>query len=87
MEIKLKDLKGLIWHASMLKYRLFQLVDGGVNVDSLPLLWESKNLGDWADIGGKKYDDYFVQELQTNIPNTLDILISKMTGVLGDKKK
>lgn len=87
MDIKLKDLKGLIWHASMLNYRLFNLVDGRVDVESLPLLWESKNLGDWADIGEKKYDNYFVQEIQTNKANTLDILISKNPGVQGDKGK
>ena len=85
MNIKLKDLKALIYHAGMLHYRLFNLVDGCVNVDSLPLLWESEKTGDWLDIGGNKYDNYFVQEIQTNKANTLDILISSIPGVQGDK--
>ena len=84
MDFKLKDLKEKIWHAHMLNYRVFNLIDGCVNVDSLPLLWEVKYNGDWANIGGNKYDDYYVQELQTNVPNTLDILISKNPGVHGD---
>ena len=86
MDFKLKDLKGKVWHAHMLNYRVFNLVDGCVNVDSLPLLWESNGKGDWANIGGDKYDDYYVQELQTNIPNTLDILISKDPGAQGDSR-
>ena len=86
MNIKLKDFKGLVWNASLLDYRLFNLVDGGVNGDALPLLWETKNPGDWADIGGNKYDDYYVQEIQTNKRNTLDILISKNPGVNGDTR-
>ena len=85
ISIKLKDFKNLVWNASLLQYRLFNLVDGCVNVDRLPLLWETKKRGDWADIGGKKYDDYYVQEIQTNEPNTLDLLISKDPGVYGDK--
>jgi len=41
MNIKLKDLKSLMWHAGMLGYRLFHLIDGNVNVEALPLLWET----------------------------------------------
>lgn len=87
MDIKLKDLKKLIWKASLLNYRIFNLINGCVNVERLPLLWESKGVGDWADIGGKKFDNYYVQELQTNIPNNLDILISKVPDVYGDKEQ
>ena len=87
MDITLKDFKGLIWNASLLNYRLFNLVDGCVNIDRLSLLWETKKRGDWTDIGEKEYDDYYVQEIQTNIPNTLDILISKVPGIIGDKTR
>lgn len=84
MIIKLKEFKELIWNASLLNYRLFHLKNCVVNVSNLEMLWESKNLGDWANIGGKKYDDYYVQEIQTNIPNTIDILISKTSDYKGD---
>lgn len=87
MDIKLKDLKELLYKAGLLNFRLFNLVDGHVEVEKMPLLWESKNPEDWFDIGGKKYDDYFVQEIQTNIPNTVDIIISKNSGILGDLTK
>lgn len=76
-EIRLIDLKHLIWHGGMLAYRLFDMVDNCVTVDSLPLLWETPSKGEWAEIGGKKFDEYFVQEIQTNKKNTLDIIISK----------
>ena len=86
MEIKLKELKGKIYNGALLNYRLFQMFDACVNVDSLPLLWETKNNGDWANIGDNKFDDYYVQELQTNKENTLDILISRNPGIRGDSK-
>lgn len=81
--IKLKEFKKLIWNANLLNYRLFNLCDGIVNVDFLPLLWEIKKSWDWIHIGGTKY---YVQELQTNIPNTLDILISRNPDAMGDSK-
>ncbi|MDD7715630.1 MAG: hypothetical protein PUJ84_07005 [Mollicutes bacterium] len=87
MNIKLKEFKGLVWNAGLLDYRLFHLVNGSVNVNSLPLLWETNKPGDWADIGGCKYDDYYVQEIQTNKLNTLDILISKNPGINGDARE
>ena len=67
MNIKLKDIKGLFWNASLVNYRLIHLVDG--NSDSL--MWTSSSFGDCADIGGGTFDDYYVHEIQTNIANTL----------------
>ncbi|OPZ32568.1 MAG: hypothetical protein BWY97_01387 [Tenericutes bacterium ADurb.BinA124] len=81
MSIKLKDIKVLFWNASLINYRLTHLVDG--NSDSL--LWASSSFNDRADIGGGVYDEYYVHEIQTNIANTLDIVISRNAGIMGDE--
>lgn len=82
--IKLKDFKNKIYNAGLLNYRLFHMIDGHVNVKQLPLLWETKKTGDWRNIGDNKYDEYYIQEFQTNEQNTLDILISKVNGPFSD---
>lgn len=44
----------------------------------------NKKTGDWRNIGDNKYDEYYIQEFQTNEQNTLDILISKVNGPFSD---
>ena len=66
------------------KYRLIHYKNGSLNS---PVIWESnKNVDDLYDVGGNKYDNWLVHEIQYhNDSNIVEIYIAENNCPQGDE--